>query len=283
MRGLACAVLAGASLAALAQDPPRWYLQIDNDVAFATDRWYTSGMRLARVQDRGDHALEWGLLHEVYTPEAKKFAPGTVDRAPAARLLASIARHDTMGQCFQTLELALGVRGPAAQGRRATDLVHRWVPAPEVDWTREEPNRLDVQMAAVRSVGLGDAVVHCGAVVGSERSFAHGAAHWRIGADMAPQLLRFAATPPPAAGPAAWGAFVGMGARAVARDHLLSRGYDAELPAPARERVVGRFAAGVGTVRPWGSALFALALDTREFDGQRVPHRFGSLVIHVDF
>lgn len=283
MKGLAAVVFAGASLAALADDAPRWYLQHDNDVAFATDRWYTSGVRLARVQDRGDHTLEWGLLQEIYTPEAKKFSPGTVDRAPAARLLASLARHDTWGECFQTLELAIGVRGPAAQGRRATDLVHRLVAAPDVDWTREESNRLAVQLSAVRSQGVGGAVAHYGAVVGSERSFGHAAAELRIGADMAPQLLRFAATPPPASGSPGWGAFVGVGARAVVRDELLSRGYDSQLPAPQRERFAGRLAAGVGTVQRWGSVLFALAMDTREFEGQRVPHRFGSLVIHLDF
>ena len=184
---------------------------------------------------------------------------------------------------MQTLELALGVRGPAAQGRRATGLAHRLVAAPEVDWTREEPNRIDVQLAAVRSQAVGSAVAHYGVVAGSTRTFAHAAAELRIGTAIASQLLRFAATPPPAAGPVGWGAFVGVGARAVARDQLLARGYDAGLPPPARERVVGRAAAGVGTVRRWGSALFALALDTREFDGQRVPHRFGSLVVHVDF
>lgn len=115
MKGLAAVVLASASLAALAGDAPRWYLHHDNDVVFATDRWYTSGVRLARVQDRGDYA------------------------------------------------------------------------------------RLAVQLGAVRSVR------------------------------------------------------------------------------------VGRLATGVGTMQRWGSALFALAIDTREFDGQRVPHRFGSLVIHLDF
>ena len=69
----------------------------------------------------------------------------------------------------------------------------------------------------------------------------------------------------------------------MGRDELLSRGYDAALPAPDAERIVGRLAMGVGSVRRWGSVLFSLAFDTREFEGQRMPHRFGSLVIHVGF
>ena len=283
MRRLAAAGLLGASLAAAAGDAPRWYLQVDNDVAFATDRWYTSGLRVGRVQAQGDYELEWGLLQEIYTPEAKYFEPGTVDRAPAGRLLLSVARHDAMPRCLQTLEFALGVRGPAAQGRRVTELVHRLVPAPEVDWTREEPNRLDVQLAGERSYRYGDVVVHFGAVAGTERSFAHAGAELRAGTGLTSSLLRFASTPPPASGPPGWGGFVGVSARAVARDELLSRGYDADLPAPRRERLVGRFAAGVGSVQRWGSAIFALAQDSREFEGQRVPHRFGSFVIHIDF
>lgn len=283
MRRLAAAALASVSLAAAAADGPRWYLQVDNDVPFHTDRWYSSGVRIARLQSHGDHALEWGLVQEIYTPEAKRFAPGTIDRAPAASLMLSLARHDAMPYCLQTLALEAGVRGPAAQGRRTTELVHRLVPSPEVDWSREEDNRFAIQAAAARSHRAGALAWHYGAVAGTERAFAHGAAEWRVGVELPTALLRFAPTPPPAAGPAAWGAFVGLGARAVARDDLLTRGYDAALPPLERERIVGRLAAGFGTVRSWGSAHFTLAFDTREFEGQRVPHRFGALVVHVGF
>jgi lipid A 3-O-deacylase len=283
LKRLAAAAILGAGCAAAAAEQPRWYLQVDNDVVFGTDRWYTSGVRIARVDTRGDHEIEWGILQEIYTPEAKHFAPGTVDRAPAARLLLSLARHDAMPACLQTLEVAVGVRGPSAQGRRATEFVHRLVPAPEVDWSREDSDRLDAQVAAVRSQRSGDAVVHYGAVAGTERTFAHAGAEMQFGKRIATGLLRFAPTPPPAAGPAGWGAFAGLGARAVARDRLLERGYDPDAPAPDRERVVGRLAAGVGTVQRWGSAILSLALDSREFAGQRVPQAFGSLVVHVDF
>ena len=275
--------LLAACGAAIAAEGPRSYVQIDNDVVFGTDRWYTSGVRIARVEERGEHEIEWGLLQEIYTPEAKHFEPGTVDRAPAARLLLSLARHDALPACLQTVEVAVGVRGPSAQGRRATEFVHRLIPAPEVDWSREESDRLDAQVAAVRSQRSGDAVFHYGAVAGTERTFAHAGAEMQFGKRIASGLLRFAATPPPAAGPQGWGAFAGLGARAVARDRLLERGYGPDLPAPDRERVVGRFAAGVGTIQRWGSAIFSLALDSREFTGQRVPHAFGSLVVHVDF
>jgi hypothetical protein len=276
--------VACASLAAGAADAPRWYLQLDNDWAFDTDRWYSSGVRVARVADHGGHEIEWSVLQEIYTPEGKRFEFGTtVDRAPTARLLLALARHDRMATCFQTLELAFGVRGPSAQGKRTTEAMHEIIPAFEIDWSREEPDRLDAQLTGVRSHMYGQGVVHYGAVVGTERTFAHAGAEWRWGKAIDTSLLRFAPTPPPAAGEAGWGAFVGVGARAIARDELLSRGYDAALPAPEAEKIVGRLAMGVGSVQRWGSVLFSLAFDTREFESQRVPHRFGSLVVHVGF
>jgi len=281
----ALAVLAAlASLPAAADlDAPQWYLQVDNDVVFHTDRWYTSGVRLARVADQGDYQVEWGLLQEIYTPEAKRFTPGTVDRAPAGRLLLTLARHDRGPACFQTLEVALGVRGPSAEGERATRAVHRLVPAPEVDWSREDGDQLDAQVTAVRSQRFGAATLHFGGVAGNTRVFAHAGAQWDFGTTLDTPLLRFASTPPPQAREPSWGAFVGVSGRAVARDELLDRPYDPFTEAPELRRGVARLAAGVGTTQKWGSVVFALAADTREFAEQRTGQRFGSLTVHITF
>jgi hypothetical protein len=71
--------------------------------------------------------------------------------------------------------------------------------------------------------------------------------------------------------------------RAVARNELLSKGYDPQSPAPDRENAVTRIAAGVAWVGGWGAITFDVAQDSREFSQQRVPHRFGSLALHVTF
>jgi len=94
LRRLAAALLACALTPAAAGEPARWYVRIDNDAFFNTDRWYSSGLRLARVEARGDHEIELGLVHEIYAPEAKRYEFGVVDRAPAARLL--LAADETM-------------------------------------------------------------------------------------------------------------------------------------------------------------------------------------------
>ena len=286
MRELAIAALvAVASLdAAAAPEDPRWYLQVDNDVLFGTDRWYTSGVRIARVAKSGGYDVEWGLLQEIYTPEGKRFVPGTVDRAPIGRLLLYGARHEIGPDCMQTIDLALGVRGRAALGRRTTEVVHHVVPSPFVDWDREADTHADGQLSMVQSRRFGTFTTHIGGVLGDSRTYGHAGVQIDLGTPIASPVMRFAATPPPPSGErATWGAFAGVSARAVARDALLDRSYDASLPPPARENFVGRLAAGIGAANSWGSVSLTAAMDTREFDGQRKPHRFGSLLVHLVF
>jgi hypothetical protein len=270
-----------------AEGDVRWYTQVDNDLVFNTDRWYSSGLRIARVAGSGELQVEWGLLHEIYSPEGKYWFPGVDDRAPTARLLLYGARHRFTPGYFETLELAAGVRGPAAQGEHLTKFVHKFVDAAEVDWSRQEGDQVDVQLAAVRSHKVGDFRLHYGAVVGSEQGFAHGAVEWRVGEGAAlvalSPILRYAATPPPTSGPPGWAFFVGAGARAVAWNDMLDRNYDAFGPAIEPKRVVGRAAAGLAWVGSWGSVTFAIATESREFDAQRRSQGFGSLTAYFCF
>ncbi|MGZ5033429.1 MAG: lipid A-modifier LpxR family protein [Usitatibacter sp.] len=287
---MVAACLCALPAVAGASDEARWYLQIDNDVVFTTDRWYTSGVRIARVHRAGDHEIEVGLLQEIYTPEARYFEPGRTDRAPAARLLVSAARHDRSDASFQTVELTLGVRGPAALGRQTTDFVHRLIAAPEVDWSRQEPNRLDASVNAVRTLEWLHLNVHYGAVLGTELAFAHAGVELRArdgsARSIASPLLRFAATPP-FAGPDregyGWNLFVGLSGRAIARNELVSRSYEVGAAALQYTKTVARSAAGVTWSQPWGTVAFAVAQDTRDFERQRTPQKFGSLTLHVDF
>jgi len=287
-RGLkrpAVAVLLAFAATVAAAEDARWYLQVDNDVPFATDRWYTSGVRIARLSG----AVEWGLVQEVYTPDAKHWTPGVSDRVPVGRLLASFAFHDRTFAHFQTLEIAAGVRGPAALGRQATEAIHHLIPAPAADWSRQLDNRFDAQVAAVRSQSLGNdrLKAHVGAVLGRDVAFAHAGIELRAGANESASstLLRFAPTPPWGGGAPAPGftAVLGASARAVARNALLERDYDPFGPGLAKRRSIARLVAGVSWSQPWGAVTFELAQDSREFDAQTTPHRFGSLALYVAF
>jgi lipid A 3-O-deacylase len=284
---------AGASLDAAAAEQPGWYLQVDNDVVYRTDRWYTSGVRIADVLDRGDHGIEWGVLQEIYTPEAKRTNP--IDRPNAARLLATFARHDRSDDAWRTLELDAGVTGPAALGRQAQDFVHRFVPAPHEEWGHQRSNRFDGELAWVRTQDLGIPTgdwprvkAHYGAVLGNQIAFAHAGIELRIGEGAAAALstpaIRFAATPPiTSAADGSWSAFLGASVRAVAWNHLLDFAPNLDTATPERRRFVHRFVGGVTWAGRYAAVTFTLVDDGREFVGQRLDHGFGSLTLHVPF
>ena len=286
--------LAGAALALLALGDARaaedaqWYLQVDNDVAFTTDRWYTSGVRIARSHRSADaQRIEWGVAQEIYTPNLNRFNPA--DRPYAARLFLSGARHDYTADGHRTLEFTAGVRGPSALGRQSQELVHRLVPAPDDDWSRQLPNRLDVQAIAVQSRDLAidggsqpHGVLHYGAVLGTNITLVHAGFEVRAGQPFEFPALRFAATPPLAAAHG-WSAFAGASGRWVPRNTLLAGSSDPTVGEVTRNPSVWRLAAGLAWANSWGAVTFTLTQDSREFKTQQAMQRFGILALHLSF
>ena len=285
-RRAAAAVAASLALAAGAEEAPRWYVQVDNDFFFDTDRWYSSGVRIARVSAPAADTTEWALQQAVWSPEGKRFQAGAVERAPTAILDGRFAWHHREASLFQTLEVAAGVRGRGAQGERSTRFVHRFVSAAPVEWQRDVPSEFAASIGATRTHEMGPFAFHYGAVAGNEMTFAHGGVEWRTpGAGFSP-VLRYVATPPFDVGSAAsrgWGGFVGASVRAVARNRLLDRPYEVDTAAPHRKDAVGRVAAGITAQQAWGAVSLALVVESREFDEQREAQRFGSLMLHIPF
>lgn len=281
MRGVLAAAALMAVGAAQAAEEGGWYARIDNDVVFQTDRWYTSGVRIARVRD----GWEIGIEQDVYTPEGKRL--DAIDRSPTARLLASLARHYAGEGSFLTLEVDAGVRGPSALGRQSTADVHHVVHAPYVDWSRQLPDKFDGSLAFARTQQLGALPLraHFGATAGTQVAFAHAGIEARIGDPRAPSsaMMRFAATPPSSAGASGWSAYIGASVRGVGRNELLGRDYYTGAPDVTRKDEVTRIAAGTTWAASWGAVAFDLVQDSREFAGQRTPQRFGSLSVHVAF
>lgn len=285
----AAALAAGLLLAGgpCAAEDARWYLQVDNDVPFSTDRWFTSGVRLARSHAAGEgRRIEWGLVHEIYTPNLNDYQPD--DRPYAARLFGSGALHVYSPGMHRTFEATLGVLGPSALGEKAQDVIHRLVPAPPHDWSRQLSDRLDLQLIASQTQALPFCprevcAVHFGGAIGTTQVFAHAGFEVRAGpTHVASPILRFAATPPIAGGPG-WGAFIGASARAVAHNALLDGNADVGRGDVDLARGVFRVAGGLAWAGPWGAVTFALAQDTREFETQRGKQRFGTLAVHLAF
>jgi lipid A 3-O-deacylase len=300
------AVLAAAAMASgVATGDPSvlWHAQVDNDVAFHTDRWYTSGVRIYRSAPLGESSplaaflradstreqrLDLGIVQEIYTGDGRA-DPAAPDRPNAGRLFLSVARHDISPDTLATVGIDAGVSGPAALGEQAQDLIHRIFPAPATDWSRQVANRADIQLVGTWSHRLGlDAipgavVVHGGAVAGTITAFGHAGIEWRTHgpAEMANPLLRFAATPPLPKSARGLALFAGASIRAIARNRLFERRDDDPRPEAAYERRVSRVAAGVGWTDDWGVVTLGLAQDSREFEGQHSPHRFGSLTLSI--
>ncbi len=301
MRRFALAAAAGLVPLACAAQSVAWRLEVENDVAFHTDRWYTSGVRLYRSADLDPASglasllrlpatraqrLDLGVIQDVYTSDPYA-APDAPDRPNAARLLFSAARHDLSADTLATLGIDAGVSGPAARGEQAQRLVHRIVPAPKTDWSVQVDNRTDVQVVGAWSHRIaqdavpGAIVLHGGGAAGTLVAFGHAGIEWRSDgpAVAASPLLRFAATPtlPRAAGGFTF--FAGASLRAVGRNRLLERRDDDPKPEAAAERRVTRLAAGVAWSGAWGAATLGLAQDSAEFVGQSEPHRFGALTV----
>ena len=293
---LAAGLLGLAALPSFAGDPASYgYLQIDNDVLFHTDRWYTSGVRAALVTPRAGYELEWGVLQEIYTPEAKRYNP--IDRPPAARLLGSLARHDRDESSWRTIEVDVGVAGPSALGRQTQELIHRLIRGPHEPWEQQRNDELDAQLAVAQTLTLPflrtdweRLKTNFGAVAGTELGFAHAGLEWRVGrgaaATISSPALRFVATPPRAASPvtSGWNAFVAADVRGVWRNRLLDRTADYEyLGTLERKSSVTRASTGGAWVSHWATVTLAVVYDTREFVGQRRGQGFGSLTIDFPF
>ncbi|HEX4779169.1 MAG TPA: lipid A deacylase LpxR family protein [Usitatibacter sp.] len=281
MRGAGwLAALAVAGAANADDTAARWYLRIDNDVLMHTDRWYTAGERIARVKG----PWEIAIVQEIYTPEAKYANP--IDRAPTARLFASLAHHQAGEGFFQTWEVDAGVRGPSALGEQTTRAIHEVITAPHVDWSRQLPDEFDGSLVFARTQSLADWLrVHAGATLGTQVTFAHVGIEGRVGAAAAPSssMLRFAASPPFAEGARGWSGYVGASVRGVARNELISKSYVAFNPDPTRKDGVVRIAAGFTWQGERGSVTLDVVQDSREFEEQRTAHRFGSLGLHYAF
>ena len=298
MRRAPAALAALAATGALAAPPVLWHAQVDNDV-FQSDRWYTSGVRIyrsapldtasafasfLRLPSMREQRLDAGIVHEIYTSDGRQ-DPALPDRPNAARLLASVARHDMSEDTLATLGLDAGVSGPAAQGEELQDLFHRIAPAPETDWSKQVDDRADIQLSGAWSQRLpldafpGALVVHGGGVAGTLVAFGHAGLEWRTDgpAQAASHLLRFAATPPLARRDGGWSFFAGASVRVVGRNRLLERRDDDPTPEAGLEKRVTRVAAGLAWSQPWGAVTVGIAQDSREFTGQRAQHRFGSL------
>ncbi|MBI4985919.1 MAG: lipid A deacylase LpxR family protein [Rhodocyclales bacterium] len=215
---LLLSLTAGVTLAAdaAAEVPPRRkfaagseiQLFVENDMLARTDRYYTNGIKvglglpleavqlpaewvLDRLAPDGDD-VHLGLFvgQNLYTPQSitvGALQPG--DRPWAAWLYAGGVAQRVRGKRMDTVEVDLGVVGPAALGRQVQSSWHRLIGSPQpVGWHHQLPSEPAFAVSYLqkrRIDGNGfDVVPHAGVALGTVMTLARIGGIVRLGQHM---------------------------------------------------------------------------------------------------
>lgn len=213
-----CALLTALAVPASAQTRPppgsEFQLFVENDLLARTDRYYTSGIKfgggapfdmlqlpaaelLGRLAPKGRGPTHLGLFvgQNLYTPKSIETAQAQpLDRPWAAWLyLGGVAQH-ARGNRLDTVEIDIGLVGPAALGKEIQSAWHRLIGAPQPrGWQHQIPNEpafLASYMAKSKHA-LGSAqgldlelVPHGGVTIGTVLTLARGGGLLRLGRHM---------------------------------------------------------------------------------------------------
>ena len=299
-----------------------WTLLVENDVYSNTDRHYTNGLHLSWLSASGDvpefamTAASW--LPFLLSPEGKRrigfnfgqslFTPADIkiaepqpdDRPWAAWLYGGIALLSETPRTLESLELDIGVVGPAAFGEDVQKFWHDMIGSPQPrGWDNQIKNEPAVALIYERKwreevwrfggkgseIGA-DVTPLVGAALGNVFTYASAGVALRFGedlpADFGPPRIR-----PSLPGSGffdlddrfGWYVFAALEGRAVARNIFLDGNTFVDSERVDKEPFVGDFQFGfavmVNTARITVSQIFR----TREFDGQREPDRFGAVSV----
>lgn len=305
--------------------------QYENDLLAGTDRYYTNGVRLSytspglrqRIPWAAD-ALEWlypfdpgadawlrvSLGQSMFTPGDIEVSELIVDDRPyAGWLYAGFAlnvevdqellstRYDTL----DTLEVELGVVGPASLAEETQKFVHEIIGSPEPKgWDNQlhnEPGLLIVLERKLRTPSLtwgkleADAIPFATASLGNIETSAGLGSILRVGqgldVDFGPPMIR-----PNVTGRTYferahrrfnWYVFVGGEGRFVARDIFLDGNTFRDSHSVDKKHMVGTFQAGFAASYDNFRLTFSYIGRTLEFDDQSSADRYGAVSVSYRF
>lgn len=307
---------------------PVWTLTLENDLTNDTDRYFTNGIRLTRTSPIGDvpssvvdaarpligtiGSVRWtvGIGQNMYTPADITLAEPELDDQPYAGWLygtVGVLNDLATGEGRRTqtsVQLSLGVVGPAAMGEEAQKLVHKIIHSPEPQgWDHQLHNEPAVLLTLERRWVVpsepvlgnlrGDVSPHVGAALGNVFTHASAGLTLRFGEpprfDYGPPRLQphtpgseyFAPSQPDDA--FAWYLFAGAEGRAVAHNIFLDGNTFRDSPSVDKELLVADLSAGV--VMSFGDVRlsYVQVLRTKEFEGQQGPVLFGGFSVGYRF
>lgn len=321
---------------ALKKYPDVYNLYYENDLFAGTDNNYTNGVKLSwisanledyindpclpnwvRQLNRFSESLQPGAFdsrnmviavgQNIYTPTDKERRDVIKDDRPYAGWLylgfAYNARTDTH---MDSVEIDVGVVGPASLAHQAQDFIHDLRGIDKFQgWDNQLHNELGVQVVKERKVKVFqqigadgpqiDAITHYGYSVGNVKTYLNTGAELRVGTylpnDFGTSPIRPASdSNAPLAENASRRmaqsgihAFVSIDARAVAHDIFLDGNTFSDSHSVAKRYFVGDVAAGIAWQWPGGKITYAQYLRSKEFRTQRASQSFGSITLSLEY
>ena len=265
--------------------------------------------RWLRPGGDGPANLVYGLAQTIYTPrDGDRREPDPDDRPYAGVLTVGVGFNLRDGDALRSNELLLGVVGPASGARGTQSFFHHVFDSQHFrGWSHQLENEPVFMLRHQRSQRQGegrvhflgaplawDAITSWGAALGNLRTAAEVGLELRLGRALPDDFGSNPARSGPEGRPPgsawhgeapsfAWHGFLAFQGRWVLRDITLDGNSFRDGPSVDRRPWVADVALGLALRSGRWRAALARTWRSREFDGQRSPPSFGSLVIARSF
>ena len=337
-----CLLLALISASAFAAENP-WTLNVhfENDLFADTDLNYTNGMRVSWVSpdmqdflDDKQATYAWvdnlntwleplhpaldvdaqvhrnivfSLGQLMFTPEDKfKQELDKSDRAYAGWLYLGIGYQARTQDKLHSIELNVGVVGPAALARETQNLIHDVRDIERFHgWDNQLNNELGIQLIFERKRRFTpadkysvanletDIITHWGGSLGNVATYLNAGGEWRVGVSL-PSDFGMSTLRPGGEGnnpgigdpknrPLQAHVFLAADARAVAHNIFLDGNSFSESHRVDKKHFVADVTIGMSVVYKNWNLSYSQVHRTREFKGQAKPQRYGSLSISYSY
>jgi hypothetical protein len=335
---LALLGLMGTSLPIRAETSDPWTLNLylDNDLFSNTDQDYSNGIRLSwvspnlssyrddpaipavinRVNRRFDKLLGLksgqtrniviSLGQQIYTPEDREARKLLVDQRPyAGYLYLGMGYHARAQNRLDSVEVNLGVVGPASLGEQSQDAIHQLRGFDKFNgWDNQLRNEPTLQLVYEQKRRLfrhglpggleHDFIAHGGAALGNVGSYINAGGEYRIGLELPHDFGTSAVRPggdnsAPGAGDLRLSrsnkllyglhSFIAFDGKAVGNDIFIDGNTWKSSHSLDKEYFVAEVSAGVSLVIDRWKLSYSQVVRTREFRGQPHHHEYGSISI----
>ena len=303
----------------------------ENDLFTNTDQQYTNGVRLSFVSPDIDSFVDDDTLpqwqrdinryltyfdpttegfgqapsrrfiftvgQEMYTPaDRERRTADPNDRPYAGWLYAGFGYHTATARKMNSLEVNLGMVGPASLAHQSQDFIHDLRGFKKFKgWDNQLHNELGVQLLFEQKQKLmyevlnkrwqHDFITHTGGSFGNVKTYLNAGAEYRIGWNLPHDFGTSALRDPRFSSQNYWGvhAFVSLDGRWVLRDIFLDGNTFQDSPSVDKKDFVADAAYGVAaTYEKWKMSI-SHVYRTQEFDEQDGGHNFGSIAVSYSF